>query len=355
MFVRAYRVVVLSTCACFALMGVPGIAGAQTQLPEVVVCGQNRKPKPTAGASARRAGGARSRRPRSSTPRPTPSIKAAAISTRPSAPPPTRSANATIDALPRGTNRRSRKRCLQAPGVSQDSAASGLASRPQRSRQRAIPHQRRDAARRRYRLRQRSRHQLDRQHRADHRRAAGRIRTAHSGPASTSPPAPTFSIIQRHSQLSTAAARAPLTPSFEYGGTFGSNCPSTAPAPGTRALPGCGLFRRRAIFLHRPLSADHRGHRESAAHATSPIHDFSPQEKGFAYMSTFIDPYTRLTLMAGTSTRQFPDSQRARAPVGLTGMRSRSAFGVTTFQFGACSTKTNTRTRNSACWRCKGR
>ena len=37
----------------------------------------------------------------------------------------------------------------------------------------------------------------------------------------------------------------------------------------------------------------------------SPIHDFSQQEKGFAYMSTFVDPYTRLSLIAGTSTSAF--------------------------------------------------
>ena len=42
------------------------------------------------------------------------------------------------------------------------------------------------------------------------------------------------------------------------------------------------------------------------------IHDFSQQEKGFAYMSTFVDPYTRLSLIAGTATNTFPDSQCAR-------------------------------------------
>ena len=42
------------------------------------------------------------------------------------------------------------------------------------------------------------------------------------------------------------------------------------------------------------------------------IHDFSSQEKGFAYMSTFVDPYTRLSLIAGTARQQFPDSERPR-------------------------------------------
>ncbi len=48
--------------------------------------------------------------------------------------------NDTIQALPQGSNAAVERVILQAPGVSQDSAASGLAPRPQRSRQCAIPH-----------------------------------------------------------------------------------------------------------------------------------------------------------------------------------------------------------------------
>ena len=44
----------------------------------------------------------------------------------------------------------------------------------------------------------------------------------------------------------------------------------------------------------------------------NPIHDFSRQERGFAYMSTFLDPYTRLSLIAGSFQRQFSDSERVR-------------------------------------------
>ena len=36
-----------------------------------------------------------------------------------------------------------------------------------------------------------------------------------------------------------------------------------------------------------------------------PIHDFSNQDKGFAYLSTFVDPFTRLSLIAGTFTASF--------------------------------------------------
>ncbi len=59
------------------------------------------------------------------------------------------------------------------------------------------------------------------------------------------------------------------------------------------------------------------------------IHDFSSQEKGFAYASTFLDPYTRLTLMAGTATSNFQIPNVPGAPTSLA-----SAFaGVTDFQF----------------------
>ncbi len=84
------------------------------------------------------------------------SMRRAAISIRRSAPRPTRSAATPSRRCRKAATRRSRALCLQAPGVSQDSAASGLVPCPQRPRQCAIPHQRRDAARRRHRLRQRS-------------------------------------------------------------------------------------------------------------------------------------------------------------------------------------------------------
>ena len=51
----------------------------------------------------------------------------------------------------------------------------------------------------------------------------------------------------------------------------------------------------------------------------NPIHDFSRQEKGFAYLSTFLDPYTRLSLIAGTLTAKFqiPNVQRAGRIKGI--------------------------------------
>ncbi len=60
------------------------------------------------------------------------------------------------------------------------------------------------------------------------------------------------------------------------------------------------------------------------------IHDFSQQEKGFAYASTFLDPYTRLSLIAGTSTVKFPDSECSRCADRLRRIVPR-VFGATSF------------------------
>ena len=61
------------------------------------------------------------------------------------------------------------------------------------------------------------------------------------------------------------------------------------------------------------------------------IHDFSQQEKGFAYMSTFVDPDTRLSLIAGTatSTFQIPNSRPTRSL--FPGNRCHRVLGASTF------------------------
>ena len=57
------------------------------------------------------------------------------------------------------------------------------------------------------------------------------------------------------------------------------------------------------------------------------IHDFSHQANGFAYMSTFVDPTTRMSLIAGTATNNFPDSPMF--PANRPGERPvTNAFGV---------------------------
>ena len=120
-----------------------------------------------------------------------------------------------------------------------------------------------------------------------------------------------------------------LTPTIQYGGTFGSTCPTITPAPGTKALPSADCFPGVQYFFTGRYLQTKEG-LENSINSYSPIHDFSQQGKGFAYLSTFVDPYTRLSLIAGTSTSTFQIPNTPGQPVGLNGGVT-SAFGVTTF------------------------
>ena len=119
-----------------------------------------------------------------------------------------------------------------------------------------------------------------------------------------------------------------ITPSLQYGGTFGSTCPTIpAPPPGTKALPSADCFPGVQYFFTGRYLATNEG-LENAIPNYSPIHDYSNQYKGFAYLSTFVDPYTRLSLIAGTFTGTFQIPNNPGQPSnGLV----TSAFGVTSF------------------------
>ena len=58
-----------------------------------------------------------------------------------------------------------------------------------------------------------------------------------------------------------------VAPSIEYGGTFGSTCPATTTSSATYKAPTacCRLLCRCPILLHRPLSAEHGRDRKSDA------------------------------------------------------------------------------------------
>ena len=129
MSIRAYRTALLGSCACLLLIGLSDLAGAQTaptKLPEVVVSGVKPKPKP--------------RRVHVAAPAPAaPVTPAAQLNAKADAFDQSRSnlyttigttsatiTQSTIQALPGGDNQPVEKILLQAPGVSQDSAASGL-------------------------------------------------------------------------------------------------------------------------------------------------------------------------------------------------------------------------------------
>jgi outer membrane receptor protein involved in Fe transport len=123
-----------------------------------------------------------------------------------------------------------------------------------------------------------------------------------------------------------------ITPSIEYGGTFGSNCPTTATtAPGyvkaTPAPADCfagvqyyftGRYLQNTVGIENPTPA------------YNAIHDFSQQDRGFAYMSAFVDPTTRISLIAGTSINNFQIPNNPGQPIGQAGNVT-SAFGVTSF------------------------
>ncbi|WP_291689942.1 TonB-dependent receptor [Bradyrhizobium sp.] len=97
-------------------------------------------------------------------------------------------------------------------------------------------------------------------------------------------------------------SRGTITPSFEYGGTAGS----------TQYFLS-GRYFGSDIGLENPTSA------------FNAIHDHTDQEKGFAYVSTVIDPTLRLTFMSGVSNSQYQiPNNPGQAPAF-------TAFGVRNF------------------------
>ena len=123
-----------------------------------------------------------------------------------------------------------------------------------------------------------------------------------------------------------------VQPSFEYGGTFGNNCPATttpgaykAPASSTDCFSGVQYYFT-GRYLQNTVGI------ESATPTYNAFHDFSQQDRGFAYMSAFVDPTTRVSLIAGTATNNFQIPDRPGQPVGMMGSPPvMSAFGVTDF------------------------
>jgi outer membrane receptor protein involved in Fe transport len=124
-----------------------------------------------------------------------------------------------------------------------------------------------------------------------------------------------------------------IAPSIEYGGTFGSNCPTTTTTtPGyVKALPAStdcfagvqyyftGRYLQNTVGIENPTPA------------YNAIHDFSQQDRGFAYMSAFVDPTTRISLIAGTSTNNFQIPNVPGQPIGQSAVPVTNAFGATSF------------------------
>ena len=215
----------------------------------------------------------------------------------------------TIEALPQGTNTSVEKVLLQAPGVSQDSAASGLL------------HVRNDHANVQFRINGVMLPDgvtgfgtiLDTSFVGSISLITGALpaefgqRTVGLIDITTRP-----DLFNNSGSVSLyGGSRGTIEPSFEYGGTFGANCPSTTAKPSSAASNCFGGVQY--FFTGRYLQTTEGI--ENPLPSLNAIHDFSSQERGFAYMSSFLDPYTRLTLMAGTATSNFQIPNVPNGPI----------------------------------------
>jgi outer membrane receptor protein involved in Fe transport len=126
----------------------------------------------------------------------------------------------------------------------------------------------------------------------------------------------------------TGAFRYTLAPSLEYGGTFGGNCGTAAPAP---EISAANCFPSVQYYFTGRYLQTLEGI-ENATSSVNPIHDFSQQEKGFGYMSAFIDNSTRLSVIMGTAISKFQIPDVPGQPVGQMGNPPvTTAFGISNF------------------------
>jgi hypothetical protein len=330
---RAMRAYLLGSTAALALFGFDHGAHAQVQLPEVVVTGTKVKPKPRPlrrrAAATRRAAVARA----PATPPPTP-VNAATVRndsfdaarnniyTTVGTTSDTLSHQAIV-ALPQGINTPVEKVLLQAPGVSQDSAASGLL------------HVRNDHANVQYRINGVMLPDgvtgfstlLDTSLIGSLSLIVGALpaefglRTVGLVDITTR-----NDIFNNFGSVSLyGGSRGTIEPSFEYGGTAGDTCSTTVPAT-VKAPPADCFAGVQYLFTGRYLQTTEGI--ENPLPTLNAIHDFSQQARGFAYMSTFVDPTTRVSLIAGSSTNWFQIPNVTGAPLfpGIS-----SAFGVSNF------------------------
>lgn len=324
----------LGSTAVLALMSVGGGARAQTLLPQIMVTGPEAVPKTRPRSVRRRAAATRpAARPGAAAPaaaRVNPAtIRNDALDAARSniyTAIGTRSYTLTwqaIETLPQGANTPVEKVLLQTPGVTQDSAASGSI------------HVRNDHANVQYRVNGVMLPDgvtgfstlLDTSMIGSLSLITGALpaefglRTVGLVDITTR-----NDIFNNSGSVSLyGGSRGTIEPSFEYGGTAGDTCstsvPATVKAPSTDCFPGVQyLFTGRYLQTTEGI--------ENPLPTLNAIHDFSRQARGFAYMSTFIDPTTRVSLIAGSSTNWFQIPNVTGAPLfpGIT-----SAFGVSNF------------------------
>jgi outer membrane receptor protein involved in Fe transport len=321
MSVRAYPVSVLGGSALMVLLCLGGLARAQVQLPELTVRAPIKKPQPHPDAQST-----------------VPPVSAAdQLNAKSDAFDQGRGnlyttigttsdtiSHQAIEASPQGTNAPVEKVLLQAPGVSQDSAASGSI------------HVRNDHANVQFRINGIMLPDgvtgfgsfLDTDLVGNISLITGALpaeyglRTVGLVDITTR-----NDIFNNSGSVSLyGGSRGTITPSFEYGGTYGANCPATTGAPSSKtSSTAADCFGGVQYFFTGRYAQTTEGI-ENPLPTLNAIHDFSQQEKGFAYLSTFLDPYTRLSLMAGTATNSFQiPNVTGSAPVLA------SAFGTTSF------------------------
>jgi outer membrane receptor protein involved in Fe transport/opacity protein-like surface antigen len=332
---RAFRAYFLGGSALIALIGVGEDVRAQVPLPEVVV--RATKPKPVKP------------RPVAQRPAPTaPITPAAQLAAKTNAFDQARSdlyttigtesdtiSHATIDALPGGDNQSLERALLQAPGVSQDSAASGLL------------HVRNDHANVQYRFNGVMLPDgvtgfgsiFDLGYIGSMSLITGALpaefgmRTVGLVDLTTRP-----DVFNNSGIVGVyGGSQGTITPYFQYGGTAGNTCStssSPSPSSGTPIVgksPSADCFPAVQYFFTGRYLQTNEGI-ENPTSSYSPIHDFSQQEKDFAYISSIIDPTTRLSLIAGTSTSTFQIPNVPGQPVGFAGNPPvSSAFGISSF------------------------
>jgi outer membrane receptor protein involved in Fe transport len=317
---RALRRCALCGSALAAVLGFAAGAAAQTQLPEVLVKPPKEEPKPKPKPKPEQARAA----PR---PAPTP-VRAAAPAPAPTTPvqaappvnPVTATANTlnqglntiyapigvipatishdTIQALPGGDNQTVEKIILQAPGVTQDSAASGSF------------HVRNEHGNVQVRINGIMLPDgvtgfgtfLDTALIGNITLLTGALPAQFGLRTSGVLDIQTRNAFDGGTVGVYGGSRQTFTPSFEYGGQVGQTQYFLT-----------GRFFESNIGLENPTPN------------WAAIHDHTTQERGFAYVSTILDPYSRFTLMAGASYGAF---QIPNTP-GLT--PNFTAYGISNF------------------------
>jgi outer membrane receptor protein involved in Fe transport len=297
---RLPRAYLLGSTALIALLCVAAGARAQVRLPQLTVTAPRQKPKPPP-AQARTAPAVAPLTPAERVAATANALNAALNNIyAPIGTAPTTISHATIEALPQGTNTSVEKVVLQAPGVTQDSAASGNF------------HVRNEHANVQIRI--------DGIMLPDGVSGFGTfLDTALIGNISLitgALPAQfglrtsgVLDITTRSDAFDNSGtagiyggSRGTVTPSLDYGGTVGQT-----------QYFFTGRYFQSDIGLENPTPN------------WNAIHDHTEQERGFGYVSTLIDPYTRFSIITGASygTFQIPNNP-GQTP-------NFTAFGVSNF------------------------